>query len=175
MLYSIAIMRGLFADGPFSYSGRFYTITNMDGGPKPIQKPHPPFLIGGTRERLLRLAAREADIVGIDISTDGEGVLDAFEARTDVRIGWIRDAAGDRFGQLDLNVLQSIGDISITDSPLKIAADVARELSAETGQEISARDVLESPFSLIGSVPDLVEKLKAQRERWGINSILVGG
>ncbi len=174
MLEAIAILRGLFADEAFSYSGRFYTITDMDGGPKPVQKPHPPFLIGGTRERVLRLAAREGDIVGIDLRQDGEEILDAFEARTDVRIGWIRDTAGDRFEQLDLNVLRTLGDLSITSEPLNVAADVARELASETGMEISARDVLESPFSLIGSVPELVDKLTSLRQRWGINSFLVG-
>jgi probable F420-dependent oxidoreductase len=174
MLEAIAILRGLFADDAFSYSGRFYTITDMDGGPKPVQKPHPPFLIGGTRERVLRLAAREGDIVGIDLGDVGEAIMDAFEARTDVRIGWIRDAAGDRFEQLDLNVLRTLGDLTITSEPLKVAADVARELARETGMEISARDVLESPFSLIGSVPELVDKLTGLRQRWGINSFLVG-
>jgi probable F420-dependent oxidoreductase len=174
MLEAITIMKGLFADGPFSFDGRFYTITDMDGGPKPIQKPHPPFLIGGTRERVLRLAAREGDIVGIDLRTDGEAVLDAFEARMDVRIGWIRDAAGDRFERMDLNVLRTLGQLTVTDEPLKIAGQVARELAAETGVEISARDVLESPFALIGSVPELVERIRGWRERWGINSILVG-
>jgi probable F420-dependent oxidoreductase len=174
MLETIQILRGLFADGRFSFSGRFYTITDMDGGPKPVQKPHPPFLIGGTRERVLRLAAREGDIVGIDLRQDGEAILDAFEARMEVRIGWIREAAGDRFGQLDLNVLRTLGDITITTQPLKVAADVARELAADTGMEISARDVLESPFSLIGSVPELVGRLRGFRQRWGINSFMVG-
>jgi probable F420-dependent oxidoreductase len=174
MLEAIAILRGLFGDGRFSFSGRFYTITDMDGGPKPVQKPHPPFLIGGTRERVLRLAAREADIVGIDLRSEGEAILDAFEARMDVRIGWIRDAAGDRFEQLDLNVLRTLGDLAITNQPLKVAADVARELAAETGMDISARDVVDSPFSLIGSAPQLVDKLKGLRQRWGINSFLVG-
>jgi alkanesulfonate monooxygenase SsuD/methylene tetrahydromethanopterin reductase-like flavin-dependent oxidoreductase (luciferase family) len=167
-------MKGLLADGPFSFDGRFYTITDMNGGPKPVQKPHPPFLIGGTRERVLRIAAREGDIVGIDLRTEGEAVLDAFEARMDVRIGWIREAAGDKLNQKDLNVLRSIGDLTMTNEPLKVAAGVARELAAETGQEISARDVLESPFSFIGSVPFLVDKLQGLRQRWGINSFLVG-
>src|SRR5262245_6183891 len=174
MLYSIAIMKGLFADGPFSHSGRFYTITDMDGGPRPVQKPHPPFLIGGTRERVLRLAAREGDIVGIDLREEGEAILDAFEARMDVRVGWIRDAAGPRSDQLDLNVLRTFGGIAITDEPLKVAGDIAREYAASTGMEIGAEDVLESPFSLIGSVPYLVDKLTRLRQRWGINSFLVG-
>jgi probable F420-dependent oxidoreductase len=174
MLEAIEVMRGLFADGPFSFSGRFYTITEMDGGPKPVQRPHPPFLIGGTRERVVRLAAREGDIVGLDLRQDGEAILDGFEARTDVRIGWIREEAGDRFGGLDLNVLRTLGSLAVTDQPLKVAAEVARGLMAETGVPIDARDVLESPFSLIGSVPELVDKLTRLRQRWGINSFLVG-
>ncbi|HJP89547.1 MAG TPA: TIGR03621 family F420-dependent LLM class oxidoreductase [Candidatus Limnocylindrales bacterium] len=174
MLESIAIMKGLFGQGRFSYQGRFYTITDMDGGPKPIQKPHPPFLIGGTRERVLRLAAQHGDIVGIDLRSEGEAVLDAFEARMEARIGWIRDAAGASFVQKDLNVLRSIGELVVTDNALKVAGDVARELAGDTGQEISAHDVLESPFAFIGSVPELVDKFTRLRQRWGINSFLVG-
>jgi probable F420-dependent oxidoreductase len=171
---AIAILRGLFADGPFSFGGRYYTITDLDGQPKPVQRPHPPFLIGGTRERVVRLAAREADIVGLDLRQDGAAILDAFEARTDVRIGWIRDEAGDRIGQLDLSVLRLVGDITITRAPLKVAAEVARQLTDRTGVAITAQDVLESPYSLIGTVPDLVDKLVGTRQRWGINSFLVG-
>jgi probable F420-dependent oxidoreductase len=174
MLEAITILRGLFADGPFSFAGRFYTITEMDGGPKPVQRPHPPFLVGGTRERVVRLAAREGDIVGLDLRQDGESILDAFEARTDVRIGWIRDEVGDRFGGLDLNVLRVLGSLAVPREPLKVAADVARGLSDKTGVAIDARDVLESPFSLIGSVPELIDKLVRMRQRWGINSFLVG-
>ena len=171
---AIAILRGLFADGPFSYSGRYYTINRMDGQPKPVQRPHPPFLVGGTRERVLRLAAREADIVGIDLRQDGEAILDAFEARTDVRVGWIRDEAGDRVGGLDLSVLRLVGDALVTHEPLRAAAEVARQLGDRTGVAISAQDVLESPYSLIGTVPELVDKLVRIRQRWGINSFLIG-
>ncbi len=171
---AIAILRGLFAEGPFSFAGRYYTIAAMDGQPKPVQRPHPPFLIGGTRERVLRLAAREADIVGLDLRQDAASILDAFEARTDVRIGWIRDEAGDRVGDLDLSVLRLLGDITVTREPLKAAAEVARQLTDRTGVTISPQDVLESPYSLIGTVHDLVDKLVRTRQRWGINSFLVG-
>ena len=171
---SIAILRGLFGDGPFSFSGQHYTITEMDGQPKPVQRPHPPFVIGGTRERVLRLAAREGDIVGIDLRQRGEAILDAFEERMDIRVGWVRDEAGDRLAGLDLSVLRLLGRITITDKPLTVAADVARRLADQTGMVISAEDLLESPYSLIGTVPGLVEKLLGIRERWGINSFLVG-
>jgi probable F420-dependent oxidoreductase len=174
MLEAVAVLRGLFADEPFSFEGRHYTITNLDGHPKPVQRPHPPFLIGGTRERVLRIAAREADIVGIDLRQDRESLPDAFPERMDVRIRWIREAAGDRFERLDLSVLRLLGEIAITKTPLRVASEVARRHERGTGLTIDPRDILESPYSLIGSVPELVAKLQRNRERWGINSILVG-
>ena len=174
MLEAVTIMRRLFGDGPTSFNGRFYTVAELDGQPKPVQRPHPPFLIGGTRERLLRIAAREADIVGIDLRQDRESLGDAFPDRMDERVGWIRDEAGRRFDRLELSVLRLLGGISVTNEPLKVAAEVARGYEERTGRSIDPRDVLESPYSLIGTVPGLVAKLREVRERWGINSILVG-
>ena len=58
--------RGVMGDGPFSFAGEHYTITDYDGLPKPVQSPHPPILIGGGGPRVLSIAAREADIVGIN-------------------------------------------------------------------------------------------------------------
>jgi probable F420-dependent oxidoreductase len=174
MLEAIAVLRGLFADGPFTFEGRFYAIAGLDGQPKPIQRPHPPFLIGGTRERLLRIAAREGDIVGIDLRQDRASLPDAFPARMDERIGWIRDAAADRFAARELSVLRLLGGLEVTNEPLRVAGEVARQLEAKTGLAIDPRDVLESPYSLFGSVPELVAKLRRVRDRWGIRSCMVG-
>jgi probable F420-dependent oxidoreductase len=174
MLEAVTVLRGLFADGRFSHSGRYYAIDDMDGQPKPVQRPHPPFLVGGTRERVLRIAAREGDIVGLDLRQDRESLSDAFPARMDERVGWVRDEAGARFAELDLSVLRLLGRVAITHEPLKVAAAVARELESRTSLTIAPEDVLESPYSVIGSVPDLVDKFRRARERWGINSFLVG-
>jgi probable F420-dependent oxidoreductase len=174
MLEAVTILRGLFGESPVSFEGRFYSIAGLDGQPKPVQRPYPPFLIGGTRERMLRIAAREADIVGIDLRQDRESIGDAFPARMDERIRWIRDEAGDRFGSLELSVLRLLGGVAVTNEPLQVAAEVARGYEASTGLAIDPRDILESPYALIGSVPGLVAKLREGRERWGVNSILVG-
>jgi probable F420-dependent oxidoreductase len=171
---AIAVLRGLFGERPFSFEGRFYSISEMDGQPKPLQRPHPPFLVGGTRERVLRLAAREGDIVGLDLRQDGDAMLDAFPAGMDRRIEWVRDAAGSRFGELDLSVLRVLGALQVTRRPLREAKDLARTLSDRTGLAIKADEVLESPYVLIGTVADLVAKLRRARERWAVNSILVG-
>ncbi len=174
MTEAIAILRGLFADGPFSFSGRHYTITELDGRPKPVQRPHPPFIVGGTRERVLRLAAREGDIVGLDLRQDRESLPDAWPERMDTRAGWVRDEAGARFGQLDLSVLRLVGPIAITSNARAVAQRVADAYRATTGLEIEPDDIIESPYSVIGTIPSLVDKFRRSRERWGINSYLVG-
>jgi probable F420-dependent oxidoreductase len=171
---AIAVLRGAFGSQPFSFAGTYYTISGLDGQPKPVQRPGPPFLIGGTRERMLRLAAHEADIVGLDLRQDRDSLPDAFPAGMDRRAAWVRDAAGARLDGLDLSVLRVLGELRVTDRPLAVAKDLAATLNDRTGLAISAQDVLESPYSLIGSVPDLVAKLRRARERWSVNSILVG-
>ncbi len=62
---AIQVLQGLFADQPLTFAGNHYTITNLNGFPKPAQRPHPPILVGAGSKRMLALAAREADIVGI--------------------------------------------------------------------------------------------------------------
>lgn len=85
------------------------------------------------------------------------------------------NAAGERFEELELSILRLLGEIAITNEPLRVAAEVARRYEQQTGLTIDPRDILESPYSLIGTVPELVAKLRRIRERWGINSFLVGG
>ena len=170
---AITIIRGLFGDGPVTFNGRHYTITGLDGQPKPFQRPHPPFLVGGTRERMLRLAAREGDIVGLDLRQDRDSLPDAFPRRMDERVGWVREEAGERFENLELSVLRLLGPVAITSDSLAVARQVASDYEGRTGLTISTDDILESPYSLIGTVPELTRKLHAARERWGINSYLL--
>ncbi len=174
MAEAITVIKGLFAAEPLSFHGRFYSIDALDGQPKPLQAPHPPFLVGGTREHVLRLAARTAQVVGMDLRQNREQIADAFPARMDERVGWIRDEAGDRFAELELSVLRLLGPVTITNHARRAADDVARAYTRNTGLEISAVDLLGSPYSMVGSVSELATKLREARERWGINSYLLG-
>jgi alkanesulfonate monooxygenase SsuD/methylene tetrahydromethanopterin reductase-like flavin-dependent oxidoreductase (luciferase family) len=65
----------MFSDGKASVGGANYAAEDEDGQPKPIQRPHPPILIGGGGRRLLSLAATEADIVGIGPRSLPDGAL----------------------------------------------------------------------------------------------------
>jgi probable F420-dependent oxidoreductase len=174
LLEAIAVIRGLFGDGPLTAAGQHYVIAALDGQPKPIQRPHPPFLIGGTRERILRLAAREADIVSLDLRQDRDSLPDAFPDRMDTRISWVRDAAGDRFPDLDINVPRVMGPLAVSARSLSIAREAARQYATGTGLVVEPARIIESPYSLMGTANDIVDKLQGIRARWGINSYLVG-
>ena len=174
---AVAVLKGCFGDGPFSFAGAHYTITDHDAQPKPVQRPHPPFLIGGGGRRTLELAAREAQIVGLAprILPNGAGDPASITvAATAEKIGWVRAAGGDRFGDLELNVYPSMTGISITDHPLREATELAERLEARSGVRVAPEDLLESPHIFIGSVDGLVEKLRRHRAELGVSSVMVG-
>ena len=107
---AIAVLKGLFADGPFSFEGRFYTIRERDGQPKPVQRPHPPLLIGGGGRRTLTIAGREANIIGLApriLSGQRSDPASLTLAAAEEKIAWVREAAGQRFDELEFNVYPS--------------------------------------------------------------------
>ena len=175
---AVAILKGCFADGPFSFAGEHYTITGHDGVPKPAQRPHPPIFLGGGGRRLLTLAAREAQIIGLAprIVPGNQPRLDAWSltaAATEEKIGWIREAAGDRFGDLELNTYPSGGPTVLTSDPRAEARRRADRIREQTGVELTAGEVLDSPHVFIGSIKDLTRKFGDLRERFGISSYLI--
>jgi probable F420-dependent oxidoreductase len=177
----VKVLKGCFADGSFSHAGPHYTITDYDGLPKPIQRPHPPLFIGGGGRRLLGLAGREADIVGLaprlmpgdqtQPRADPRSIT--FEATAE-KIGWIRAAAGERFDRLELNVYPTVVPITVTDHARSEARAAIDRIRARTGVEIGEDDLLASPHAYIGSIDGLVEKFEMLRERLGISSIMTG-
>ena len=175
---SVAVLKGLFGDGAFSHHGSHYSIAQMDGQPKPVTRPPPPFLIGGGGRRLLALAGREADIVSLAPRIDpGTGRSDPWSitlTATQEKIGWVRDAAGTRFADLELNVYPSISPIVVTDDARREGMALADRIRSRTGHEVPVDDLLESPHVFIGSIAGLTEKLIGLRERLGISNVMLG-
>ena len=174
---AVAVLKGSFGPGPFSYAGQHYTITELDGRPKPIQRPHPPLFIGGGGRRLLSLAGREANIVGLaprllpGVRGDPSSIT---IAATEEKIAWVREAAGARFDRLELNIYPSMSPVVVTDHARRAASRLAIRLAKRTGVEVSPGDLLDSPHIFIGSVDELVEKFRSLRERLGVSLIMVG-
>jgi probable F420-dependent oxidoreductase len=165
----LAVIKGLFAEGPLTYEGTHYRITGLDGLPKPMQRPWPPILVGGGGKRVLRIAAREADIVGIN-GTLAHGVVNAeaiatmTAAAVDEKVAWVREAAGDR--DIELNVRAFM--VSVT----RDRKGDAESIAALVG--LSAQELLASPFALVGTPSQLADDLRERRERWGFSYVIVG-
>jgi probable F420-dependent oxidoreductase len=168
---AIAVIKGAWSDGPLDFEGAHYTIQAYEGYPKPVQKPHPPIVIGGGAPRVLRLAGKEADIVGINPNlrkgaiTD-DAVKSALAEATVQKIGWIREGAGDRFDDLELQIRYFMA--AITDDPKGLAEAMG------PGFGISPDEALESGVALVGTVDSCVETLERRREEWGVSYVVLG-
>ncbi|HZP56623.1 MAG TPA: TIGR03621 family F420-dependent LLM class oxidoreductase [Dehalococcoidia bacterium] len=167
----LRIMKGLWSDEPVAFDGEFYSV-HMSGTPKPVQKPHPPVLIGGGGKRVLSFAAREADIISVNFALTegrvGRGALETGSAEaTREKIRWIREAAGARFDQIELGVTVFAG--ILTDDREGMAARVAPGFGA------TAEEALTVPHALIGSVDQCVEELQRRREEYGFSYVAFSG
>jgi probable F420-dependent oxidoreductase len=177
---AVAVLKGAFGDAPFSFAGEHYTITDLDGQPKPIQRPHPPFLIGGGGQRTLELAGREAQIVGLAPRIlRGRGDPRSYTlAATEEKIGWAKaaaTAAGRDPESLEWNAYPSGTGASITETGRAELTELSAALEGRTGIAISLEELEESPHIFVGTVDFLVEKLEMLRERLGISSFMLGG
>ena len=165
---TVTVLKGLFADGPFTIRGVHHRIDALEGLPKPQQRPHPPFLLAGGGRKMLTLAAREADIVGVNLDL-AAGVIDArigassTHDATIEKLGWIREAAGARFDRLELHVRTQVA--MLHDNPRELAEALGPALG------LTAEDALRSPHALVGTVDSIVDTLLERRERYGFSYI----
>jgi len=178
---AVALIKGLFGDEGVTFAGRHYQVQDLNLFPKPRQRPHPPLFIGGGGRRSLTLAAREAAIVGMDTKATAEGTKDyatTSAAAIDERIGWVRQAAGARFTDLEIHVL--VHAVKVTEDRQQGAAQLATELASwpatvVSNATLSIEHILASPRFLIGTIDQIVADLQERRERYGITYITVFG
>jgi probable F420-dependent oxidoreductase len=163
MIEAIEVLRGLWGDDPLSFDGEHYTITEMNGLPKPLQAGGPPLIVGGGGKRVLSTAARLADIVGVNPNV-GEGTVGPEAIRsmsadaTEEKLGWVRDAAGDRFDDIEISILKFV--TIVTDQREAVAEKVGGAMGMD------APTMLASPHTIIGSAEQIADELNEQRDRW---------
>ncbi|HEY7947344.1 MAG TPA: TIGR03621 family F420-dependent LLM class oxidoreductase [Acidimicrobiales bacterium] len=162
----VAIITGLLeSDKAFSFSGRHYTVTEHTGTPRPVQRPRPPIIIGGGARRVLGIAGRLAEIVSINVNlragTAGpESAHNATPDATRQKIAWVKEAAGTRFDEIELNTL--IGFVMVTDDAQSVIDAMAPALG------IDPDDARHIPLALIGTLDQMADELEWRRQEYGI-------
>jgi len=167
---SVVLLKRLLSEESVDHAGEHYTVRGAKIQPRPLQRPHPPLMIGGGGQRVLRIAARHADIVTFapQVSASGRARLDALtEKALAERVARFRAAAGERAERIELNVF--VFDAAVTDRARSLMAAVSGYLRRATN------GLVRSPFVLYGSRSSLQELLLERRERLGISYISVPG
>ncbi len=171
---AVEVINALFGEKPVTYAGQHYQITDLDGLPKPVQRPRPPLLVGGGSRRVLELAGRTADIVGINprLAPDVDppaAVTDMTAPRVDQKVAWARAAA--HAAGRDPGALQF--QLRMLDVRVVHRGVEHRSTSSLATRGPSALTAA-SPAVLHGSVTRCADRLIELRERYGINQIHLG-
>lgn len=169
---SIQILKGLFGRGPVCFSGCHYQIDGLEGYPKPVQQPGPPLLIGAGKPRMLKLAGKVADIVGIMTSSVATGVVveDIADRMWDAvakQVDLVREGAGDRFDQIELSTVATI----VIDDNRRAATEA---LIARRGWDgVTPEQVWSMPAIFIGSLDQIAADMHARRAQLGFSYYVV--
>jgi alkanesulfonate monooxygenase SsuD/methylene tetrahydromethanopterin reductase-like flavin-dependent oxidoreductase (luciferase family) len=148
-----------------TFPGQHYHVTDLPAIPKAAQRPHPPIFIGGGGNQLLTLAAREADIIGVEAKLQDDRGGSAPSERTEAALGrkvaMLREVAGERFAEIELNY--GFRAVILTEDRQQ-AAD---QLASARWTRMTAEEILADPYLLIGTVEQMVDTLQRRREQLG--------
>jgi|SRR5215207_554042 len=167
---SLRLLKGLFSGESVTFAGEHYAVTGLESFPRPVQRPHPPMLIGAGSRRMLGIAGREADIVGILPKALPDGTIsDDLAERTPEtlkrKVGWVREAAGDRDVELSAVISPVIADDH---------GAAAERYAVERGWGTSATEqVLAMPSTFLGSPDRIAEQMLSRREEYGFSYYVV--
>jgi probable F420-dependent oxidoreductase len=165
---AVALIKAQWSGEQLDFTGRFTVARGYSGLPVPVQAPHPPVMIGGSRRRVLALAGREADIASLAnvpwVAVNEAGLTPQQEAAR--RVAFVRDAAGTRFDRIDIESSPYFSEVTDR-ADTALAAMGARMRNADP-------EVLRfHPNVLVGSVAEIIDRLQQQRERIGVNYVTI--
>jgi probable F420-dependent oxidoreductase len=167
---AVTLMKRLFTEEQVTFAGEYYEVEKAECRPKPVQRPYPPFLIAGGGPDILALAGREANIVAIvapGITVSGKVAAEKFTLDTmREQIGVVRDAAGARFGEIELSMFL---DCIVTDERERTIAELAEK--ANIGPEVLGN----SAYRGIGTLREIRDHIVRVRDVVGITYFCLRG
>jgi probable F420-dependent oxidoreductase len=166
---SVGIVVRLLAGETVTHDGPHYRLERATVAPAPVQRPIP-LMIGGGGPRMLRFAARHADIVGLIPQMDRRGrphIPQATDRATEAKARLVRSAAGDRADRIRLDVI--VFDAGLVGSGSGLLPSLG---AAAKG---AAVNLLGTPYVLYGSLGEVVDRLQRRRDRTGISHYTLPG
>lgn len=169
---AIRVITGLLAGGRFQFDGEHYQV-DLEMLPRTVQQPLPLFVGGGSR-RVLGIAGRYAQIVGIVASlAAGElgshAIADLSAEGVEEKIGWIRagvEAGGRSIDDVTIEINHWL--VRVTSSA-RDADELLAKVASRNG--VAPELLASSPAVLVGTVDQIVDRLVERRERFGISCI----
>ena len=151
--------------------GEHVDVSGFAGLPKPVQQPGPPIMIGGGAPKILGLAGRLADIVSLNFNNasgrlGSASVMSSGADETAEKISWIRDGAGDRFDEIEIEIgAYFVGGRRRRRRPARRDGGAVRR---QPPSEFASH-----PHALFGSVEQICDTLLERRERFGVSYVTV--
>jgi probable F420-dependent oxidoreductase len=173
---SLTCIRSLWTNERTNFDGRHYQFRDAILFPKPVQKPHPPIIVGGSGNGLLRIAAKFADYVNIIPSVGKPGMfsLDSVKRMTDEafreRVRFVRSEA-QRIGR-DPQAIK-ISNVMLIFMLAESPAAARQTIEATAAMlKMSPEALSSSPISLIGTSEQCVTELKRRASAWGVSQFI---
>ncbi len=165
---AIKIIKGVFELPPFSFSGQHYNVRDLSIFPQTQRRPR--LFVGGGNPRMLRIAGREADSVGLLTTSVRTGtVVGSWSERSPEavmqKITWVAEGAGERLADIELSMIPTL-----ILSGNRFAS--AQNLIAERAWDGTPEQILEAPSVLIGTPSEIADQLIAHRARYGLSYII---
>jgi probable F420-dependent oxidoreductase len=169
---AIQVFKAFFSEECVHFTGQHYVVHGLESFPRPVQRPHPPLLIGAGKKRMCQLAGREADIVGLLTISTANGTFQAdpvelLASTIRQKIDWVREGAGDRFPEIELSMMISV---CITEDRQQYAEQLIQQ---NNWQNISVEQVLDMPSKFLGTVDQIAAQMRARREQFGFSYYIV--
>jgi len=171
---ALTVIRSMWTQETTTFEGKHYQIKNMVRAGELPTGEHPKIMVGGGGKRLLTVAGKHADIVGINYQLrkgvfSGDSILDTSFGKVRERIGWVKESARKAGRDSDEIEFQLMFPVSrITDDPDPILEGIATEYG------IPFNAVKECPQWLIGPSDEIIDKLKLIRKETGISYMVFG-
>jgi probable F420-dependent oxidoreductase len=165
---AVGIVKATWLEASVSSQGEHYRVTDLAGRTLLGGAPRPRLVMGGGGRRMLTLAAEEADVVSINVRLDAgrlvpERGVNATADATAEKLDVVRAAAGDRFGEIVLQV--ELHHVEVTADRNAALERASRAL------DLPMAEIEASPHVLVGSVGEICDVLVERRERWHLSYI----